>query len=140
MMNFGNDTTLEKNYKQKWRFLIREYELVKEHKHPNFKFARDFYNFHGTNKQTFLKYYNRFKIQGHGDAFLPLKRGPKYKSRLPLIENQVIKYRKNGLNKYEIFNILSPLLKKNTPKPTQIYNICKKHGLNILKPARLSRR
>ena len=29
MRNNNNDKTLEKNYIQKWRFLIREYELTK---------------------------------------------------------------------------------------------------------------
>lgn len=130
----SEDKTIERNYKQKWRFLIKEYELTKARKHPNFRFVSDFYKHHGTNRQTFLKYYNRFKNQGLDDAFLPLKRGPKYRSRLPLIENKVVDQRKNGLNRYEIYQVLSPLLKENTPSPSQIYRICKQYGLNRLKP------
>ena len=130
----STDKTIERNYTQKWRFLIKEYETTKARNHPHFRFVSDFYKHHDTNRQTFLKYYNRFKNQGHGDAFLPLKRGPKYRSRLPLIENQVIKQRKNGLNRYEIHRVLSPLLKQNTPSPSQIYSICKKYNLNRLKP------
>ena len=53
----GKDLTLERNYIQKWRFLIHE---VKAGKHPRFRFAQDFYSFHGTSRQTFAKYYNRF--------------------------------------------------------------------------------
>ena len=60
MRDNSKDLTLERNYIQKWRFLIHEYQLVKARKHPRFRFAQDFYAFHGTTRQTFAKYYNRF--------------------------------------------------------------------------------
>ena len=87
MRDNSNDRTVERNYIQKWRFLIREYELVKAKKHTRFRFVQDFYNFHGTNRQTFAKYYNRYRQTGADEALLPLKRGPKWKSRrtLPFI-------------------------------------------------------
>ena len=47
MRDNSNDRTVERSYIQKWRFLIREYELVKAKKH-----VQDFYKFHGTNRQT----------------------------------------------------------------------------------------
>ncbi len=34
MRNNTKDTTLKKNYLQKWRFIIKKYELAKAGKHP----------------------------------------------------------------------------------------------------------
>lgn len=53
MRNNSKDRTIERNLVQKWRFLIREFELVKAKQHPQFRFLEDFYRFHGTNRQTF---------------------------------------------------------------------------------------
>ncbi|MBU1926307.1 MAG: DDE-type integrase/transposase/recombinase [Gammaproteobacteria bacterium] len=134
MRRTTNDRTLEKNYVQKWRFLIQEYELVKRHKHPRFKFIGDFYKHHGTNRQTFNKYYNRFRQSGALVDLLPRKRGPKWSSRRPdlEIEEQVIEERKKGLNRYEIHCLLKPKLKGRTPSPSGIYNICRRYQYNRL--------
>jgi hypothetical protein len=35
----SSNLTLTRNYLQKYRFLIKEYELVKQNKHPNFRFV-----------------------------------------------------------------------------------------------------
>ena len=61
MRDNSNDRTVERSYVKKWRFLIREYELVKPKKHTRFRFVQDFYSFHGANRQTFAKYYNRYR-------------------------------------------------------------------------------
>lgn len=137
MRHNTKDTTLEKNYIQKWRFLIQEYELVKNGKHAQFKFVSDFYQFHGTNRQTFLKYYNRFKASQDAQDLFPRKRGPKWKSRrpLPFIEQQVLIERRRGNNRYEIYQILKPKLQAYTPSPSGIYTICKRHNLNRRAPA-----
>ena len=113
------------NYIQKWRFLVREYELVKAKKHPRFRFVQDFYNFHGTSRQTFAKYYNRYRQEGSDRSLLPLKRGPRWKSRrtLPFIEQKVLELRLKGINRYEIYGILHPELKSHTPAPSTIYAI-----------------
>ena len=134
MRDNSNDRTVERNYIQKWRFLIGEYELVKEKKHPQFRFVQDFYNFHGTSRQTFAKYYNRYRHSGADEALLPLKRGPKWKSRrtLPFIEEKVLEQRRKGINGYETYAILKPTLKSHTPSPSTIYAITKRHGLNRL--------
>ena len=134
MRRTTSDRTLERNYQQKWRFLIQEYELVKSKQHPSFKFVSDFYQYHGTSKQTFFKYYHRYKQSGEGIDLLPRKRGPKWKSRrpLPLIEHKVIEERRKGTNRYEIHEILKPVLKKHTPSPSGIYNICCRYGYNRL--------
>jgi hypothetical protein len=130
----SQDKTITKNHIKRWRFLIKEYELVKSKQHTSFKFAADFYKYHNISKQNFFTYYHRFKQIGLDTALLPQKRGPKYHSRTPLafIENQVIKQRQLGMNRYEIYQILKPKLKRHTPSPSGIYNICKRHNLNKL--------
>jgi transposase InsO family protein len=143
MKRTTEDKTLERNYIQKWRYMIAEYELVKAKKHHRFNFVSDFYAHHGTNRQTFAKYYNRFRQSGTDKDLLPRKRGPKWKSRrtLPFIEQKVLEQRQLGINRYEIHAILTPLLKAHTPSPSTIYKICKRHGLNRLKePMKQNRR
>ncbi len=54
MRNNSNDKTLNRNYLRKWRFLLREYDLVKQKRHPNFCFVSDFYKAHEINRHTFL--------------------------------------------------------------------------------------
>lgn len=127
----SEDKTIERNYKNHWRHLIQEYESVKAKKHPTFRFVSDFYRFHKTNRQTFIKYYNRYKSEG-SLGLMPRKRGPKYKYRLPLIENKIIEQRQKGLNRYEIRAVLEPKLKHHLPSPSGIYRICRKHGLGKL--------
>ena len=136
MRNNTSDQTIKRNYIQKYRFLISEYEQIKQKKHPNFRFVKDFYKAHDTDRRSFLKYYNRFKRSGDDRDLLPAKRGPKWKSRrtIPFIENKVIELRKKGLNRYEINSILKPKLKKFTPSASGIYKIIKRHRLNRLKP------
>ncbi len=132
MRNTTNDKTLQINYIKRYRFLMKEYMLVKEKKHSKFKFVSDFYKFHDTNRQTFLKYYNRFSQSDSELDLLPQKRGPKWKSRrpLPYVENKVVELRQLGLNKYEIVSLLKPKLKRFTPSPSGVYNIAKRYNLN----------
>lgn len=136
MRRTTDDKTLERNYQQKWQFLIRDYELTKRKKHPSFRFVQDFYRHHGTSRQTFNKYYNRYRAENSLSAVLPRKRGPKWQSRRPdiQIEAAVVRERVKGLNKYEIYSILKPEMKEKTPSPSGIYNICKRSGLNRLRP------
>ena len=64
--------------------LITEYELVKKNVHPKYKFVKGFHAVNDTDRRSFLKYYNRFKLSGKTTDLLPQKRGPKWKSRRPL--------------------------------------------------------
>jgi transposase InsO family protein len=130
------DLTLQRNYLEKYRFLIQEYELVKSRQHPRFRFLNEFYEAHDTDRRSFLKYYNRYKQSGDDNDLLPRKRGPKWKTRrpLPYIENQVKELRLRGMNRYEIYSVLKPKLKNWTPSPSGNYNIFKRHGLNRLQP------
>ena len=130
------DLTLQRNYLEKYRFLIREYEQVKNKTHPTYRKAKDFYQANDTCAKSFLKYYNRFKQNGKSLDLLPQKRGPKWKTRRPIafIENKVIELREKGNNRYEIVSILKPTLNKFTPSPSGVYNIFKRHQLNRLTP------
>lgn len=69
-----NDLTLKRNYLNKYRFLIREYEQLKKGLHPKFRLAKDFYAAHDTDARSFLKYYNRFRQSGDELDLLPSKR------------------------------------------------------------------
>lgn len=144
MRDNSKDKTIERNYIQKYQFLIKEYELTKKKQHPKFRFVSDFYKYHNTCRQTFLKYYGRYRnSNGSNLSLLPGKRGPKYKTRRPSkeIEQLVIAEREKGCNKHEIHSILLPLLKECTPSFSGIYNICKRYGKNKLtKPMQEAKR
>jgi transposase InsO family protein len=128
------DTTLERNYLEKYRFLISEYEQVKAGTHQKFRFVQDFYKAHDTDRRSFLKYYNRYKQSGSEKDLLPGKRGPKYKSRRPMehIEQKVLALREKGNNRYEIHNILKPSLGQAAPSPSGVYMILRRYGVNRL--------
>jgi transposase InsO family protein len=137
MRGTTNDKTLQKNYEQKFKFLIQEYILVKDKKHPVFKTALMFYKSHNTCAKTFMKYYHRF-LQSGGDirTLVPQKRGPRYKTRRPLkyIEQKVLDLRLLGNGRYEVNSILKPRLKQFTPSPSGIYNIFKRYKVNKMTP------
>jgi transposase InsO family protein len=137
MRDNSKDRTVERNYVQNYRFLMREYELVKAKRHHRFRFLQDFYAHHGTNRQTFAKYYNRYRQSGDAADLLPRKRGPRWKSRrtIPYIEQLVLEQRRKGINRYEIYAILKPKLKAHTPAPSTIYAISRRHGLNKMTKA-----
>ena len=130
MRSNSRDETLKKNYLQKYQFLIGEYEQLKAGQHPRFRLAKDFYAFHGTCAQTFLKYYGRYRQSADPAALLPGKRGPKWRTRrtCPEIEAQVLALRQGGINRYEIHSMLKPSLKARTPSPSGIYRILRRHG------------
>lgn len=44
--------------------VVEEYEMVKSHRHPSFKYARDFFEAKNVCFQNFYKFYNRFLISG----------------------------------------------------------------------------
>lgn len=136
MRNINNDLTLKRNYLSKYRFLIGEYEQVKRGEHPTFRFAKDFYSAHDTDPRSFLKYYNRFKQTGNELELLPAKRGPKYSTRRPCVEDeqQVLDLRLRGCNKFEIADQLKQKANNFTPSPSGVYNILKRYQKNRLQP------
>ncbi len=135
MDNKKQDLTIKRNYTNKWRFLFSEYSLIKQRKHKYFSTIIALCKSHDIPRQTFYKYYNRYKNSKNSEALLPQKRGPRWSTRRPdlYIEQQVIVERGKGLNKYEIYQILLPKLGRETPSPFGIYNILKRYKMNRLK-------
>jgi transposase InsO family protein len=135
MRNNSSDLTLDRNYIQKWRFLIGEYEAVKAGTSDRYRRVGEFYRAHGTCSQTFRKYYNRY-LQNPIDASLvPQKRGPRWK-RLrtpPAIEAKIVEQRQLGLNRYEIHSYLRETIDA-PPSLSTIYRLVRRHGLNRLTP------
>jgi transposase InsO family protein len=130
------DRTIERNYLQKWRFLIAEYEAIREGRSTQFASVGEFYRHNGTCSQTFRKYYNRYLHSGSEDDLLPQRRGPRWKTRrtpAPM-EALIVEERKAGNNRYEICSALREK-QHNPPSPSTVYQVLKRHGLNrISKP------
>jgi hypothetical protein len=98
MRDNSYDRTIERNYLQKWRFLIPEYEAVKAGRSKLFERVGDFYRHHGTCSQTFRKYYNRYLQSGEEADLLPRRRGPKWRERREP-EGIDVAHRKRGMNR-----------------------------------------
>ena len=118
MRDNSKDLTLERNYIQKWRFLIHEYQLVKAGKHPRFRLPPRT----STPSTALAVRPSPSTTTGSSSPppttpSSPRKRGPGWKSRrtLPYIEQKVLSERFNGTNRYEIYAILKPILKQHTP-------------------------
>lgn len=125
------DRTIERNYIQKWRFLIPEYELVKAGRHDHFRSVGAFYRHHGTCSQTFRKYYNRFLQSGNEQDLLPQRRGPKWRERREPagIDAEIVAARHRGLNRYEIRAVLARHLTA-PPSLSTIYRRLRQYQLN----------
>ena len=136
MRDNSYDRTIERNYLQKWRFLIPEYEAVKAGRSPLFKRVGDFYRHHGTCSQTFRKYYNRYLQSGEEADLLPRRRGPKWRERREPegIEAEIVAHRKRGMNRYEIHAVLRET-RETVPSPITIYRVLKRYRLNRRTPA-----
>ena len=136
MRDNSYDRTIERNYLQKWRFLIPEYEAVKAGRSEHFATVGAFYRHHGTCSQTFRKYYNRYLQSGSPEDLLPRRRGPKWRLRSETDEIvlAILEQRRKGLNRYEIFAALKRLLPE-VPSPSTIYRRLRQHGLNRKSPA-----
>ena len=134
MRNNSDDLTLKRNYPKTYRQLISEYELVKTRHHPQYKLAKEFYAAHHTDRRSFRKYYNRFKQSGNEEDLLPGKRGPKYTTRRPSLqdEEQVLELRARGCNKFEIAERIKQKANNFTPSPSGVYNILKRYQQNRL--------
>ena len=130
-----HDKTLYRNY-VRWKFLIQEYELVKQKRHPKFRFVADFYRFHQTHRQTFFKYYHRFRQSGAERPGASATRPEVGRRVYGYIEQQVLQQRRLGVNRYEICQILAPKLKHLTPSPSTVYRITQRYGLNPAQAAR----
>src|SRR5947208_15797877 len=108
MRDNSYDRTIERNYLQKWRFLIPEYEGVKAGRSPLFKRVGDFSRHHGTCSQTFRQYYTRYLQSGEEVDLLPRRRGPKWRERRETegIEAEPVAPRTPGMKRYGMHAVL----------------------------------
>src|ERR1700752_2735512 len=105
MRDNSYDRTIERNYLQKWRFLIPEYEAVKAGRSSVFGSVGDFYRHHGTCSQTFRKYYNRYLQSGNeADLFAAPPRTKVARTARTGVE--VVASRQKGMTRYEIHAVL----------------------------------
>lgn len=130
----NTDKTIENNYLRIWGSLVRDYELIKEKKHPKYKFVTHLFSAKGLSRQTFYKYYARYRESSSKADLMPQRRGPKWKSRRPdaIIEQAVIEARHKGLGRYEIYALLLPRFAEETPSVSGIYNILRRHNMSRL--------
>lgn len=137
MRHNSEDKTLERNYLDKWQYLISEYKIIKEKRHTRYRFVGEFYKAHNISRQLFNKIYNRYSKSGLSSDLLPQKRGPKWRSRRPdiVLEKEVLEARKSGLNKYEICDMLKRKHGRKVLSPSGIYNISKRNGMGRLREA-----
>lgn len=103
--------TLATNCFRQYKHLIEEYESVKQKTHPQFKTATEFYQANKIKKQTFLKYYNRYKKGGVDSDLSPRKRGPKFFYLLTDESN-------DDLNPKNIANVVGTVNSVNTVNNT----------------------
>jgi len=131
------DNTLYREWIGRYVEFVKEYELIKRKEHREFCYVKDWAKARNICKKNFLKYYNRFKQSGTDTDLVPKKRGPRFKSRRPCekLEQKVIELRKLGNNKYEIASILKEQKSNFKPSASGVYNICRRHGLNKMRPA-----
>lgn len=136
MRDNSYDRTIERNYLQKWRFLISEYEEVKAGRSLRFRRVGDFYRHHGTCSQSFRKYYNRYLQSGEEAALLPQRRGPKWRERRQPegIEAEILACRQRGMNRYEIHAALRER-RDTVPSLSTIYRVLRRHQVNRRTPA-----
>lgn len=136
MRNNSTDLTIERNYIARWRHLMPEYEAVKAGRSAHFKRVGDFYAAHGTCSQTFRKYYNRYVREGAETAFVPLKRGPKWRGRRlsPEMAEEILAHRRLGCSRYEIWAALRET-RAHAPSLSTIHRLLADKGLNRLTPA-----
>ena len=136
MRDNSYDRTIERNYLQKWRLLIPEYEAVKAGTSQTFRRVGDFYRHHGTCSQTFRKDYNRYLLSGSEQDLLPQRRGPKWRERRDPtgIEAEILACRNRGLNRYEIHAALRETRpdasSQTVPSTSTIHRRLREHGLN----------
>ena len=105
------NSSTKKALSSKWLVIVREYELIKQGKSPNFINLRTMCNTFKVNRKDIYKYYDRWVASGKNpEALLPHKRGPKPGSMKILSKDEertIIKIRRRfQANEFEIFHLI----------------------------------
>jgi hypothetical protein len=134
MRNNNDDLTIKRKYLSTYRGMIQDYEAIKAGRHDKYRFVQELYDAFRTDRRSFLKYYHRFKQSGNEADLLPAKRGPKYHTRRPSLQDEalVLELRARGCNKFEIADRIKQKADNFTPSPSGVYNILKRYQQNRL--------
>jgi hypothetical protein len=134
MHNNNDDLTIKRKYLSTYRGMIQDYEAIKAGRHEKYRFVQELYDAFRTDRRSFLKYYHRFKQSGNEADLLPAKRGPKYHTRRPSLQDEalVLALRARGCNKFEIADRIKQKADNFTPSPSGVYNILKRYQQNRL--------
>jgi len=124
----------KKALSSKWLVIVREYELIKQGKSPNFINLRTMCNTFKVNRKDIYKYYDRWVASGKDpEALLPKKRGPKPGSMKILSKDEertIIKIRRKfQANEFEIFHLIRGHFSVH-PSVSTIYRTFKRYPLN----------
>ena len=133
----GQDAVMRRRHIHQMLRHIDDYELVKQKKHPLYKYVYMLFDAKGIQKQNFLKYYRRYiQADRNINALLPHKSGRKFKKVLEydreLLE-KVKEMRSEGFNRYDIADLLKEK-HKITISASATYRLMKKLGINKLNP------
>lgn len=125
------DGTLARNFLKQQVKLVSEYEKVKNGDHHTFRFVSHFYKYYGLKRQNFIKFYNRFRLEGE-NGLLPRKRGRRFGDTklIPEVKEEIIRLRNQGHGRYDVHDLLKGRFKDNLPSVSTIYNVFVRHGLN----------
>lgn len=131
-MDTSNKKIISESLARRMLHCVEEYEKIKRKESERFQYVKDFCHYFGFSHQNFMKIYHRYKQNPEISSLLPQKRGPRFKSRRTdlRIEQRVFCLREQGLNRYEIVEILKT--ENIIISPSTIYNISKRYKINRL--------
>jgi transposase InsO family protein len=130
----GQDATMERRHIRQMLRHIDEYEQVKRKEHPDYRYAQEFYEAKGLQRQNFLKYYRRY-LNGNREesALIPHKSGRKFKDFAeyrPELKEQIKMLRSKGYNRHDIAEYLKG--EDIDLSASSVYRLMKKLGINRL--------
>ena len=137
------NSSTKKALSSKWLVIVREYELIKQGKSPNFINLRTMCNTFKVNRKDIYKYHDRWVKAGKNpEALLPQRRGPKPGSMKILSKDEertIIKIRRRfHANEFEIFHLIQGHFKVH-PCVSTIYRTFKRYPLNKVRKEKIKR-
>jgi len=141
-MDKSNSKLISATLERRMMACIEEYGRIKRKESTFFKTVKEFCLHHRFSHQNFMKIYHRHKLNPVPASLVPCKRGPRFRTRRTdlKVEERIIQIRAQGLNRYEIRDVLKSegIV---APCPATIYTACRRRGLNRLnRPQRQERR
>lgn len=137
------NSSTKKALSSKWLVIVREYELIKQGKSPNFINLRTMCNAFKVHRKDIYKYHDRWVASGKNpESLLPQKRGPKPGSMRILSKDEertIIKIRRRfQANEFEIFHLIGGHFNVH-PSVSTIYRTFKRYPLNKARKEKVKR-